>query len=101
MAARVGQFSSAAFGARTTAKDRPRVHDWLVVGSHLLLRYLLVALLSDDSLRAHPGLAGLFTLVFAGRLRGPIPGALLRFASACGLTFWSGHDFRRTADLGL
>src|SRR5438552_6424387 len=99
MAARVGRIGSTA-GCHCSIIERVTGFSiGLVMGSHFLLRHLLVAYLSYDPLRAHRGLVGLSAPDPASRISSHFPRPVQRRADSISLAFWFCGSFRRAAQL--
>src|ERR1041384_3672637 len=86
--------------ARTQSALRAFVAGWRL-GSQLLLRHLLVADLSDDSLRRHQRILGVSAFNSPRNSRRALPCSLCRLARARGSTVRRLCASSRSADLGF
>src|SRR6266496_1353965 len=73
----------------------------MVVGRDFLLRLLLVAYISDGSLRPHHTMAGLSTSIVAGSASGGLPGPVLRVRKPARDAIRSWRNSFRAVGLGL
>src|SRR2546425_6302132 len=101
MAARVGRISATAGCRCAIIESVTGVSNGLVMGSHFLLRNLLVAHLSDDSLRAHLGVAGLSAPGIASRVGSNFSRLVQCRADSIDRAGWGCRSLYRAAYVGL